>query len=48
MDKDTVLSTVKFDELRDDTPKMSENDGFWGNVPEHRDGYILTSRVKGV
>ena len=48
MDNKEFLPAVLLSDLRTDEEKISDTEGFWKNVPEYEDGYILTSRVKGV
>lgn len=43
-----MLDEIMCKNLREDVPKESENDGFWENVPQSEDGYVITSKVKGV
>lgn len=39
---------VELKNLRADVPEENNNDGFWNNVPQSEDGYIITSKVEGV
>ncbi len=39
---------VELKDLRADAPEECKNDGFWENVPKSEEGYIITSKVKGV
>ncbi len=42
------IKTVATSLLREDEPLTPETDGFWGNVPNSRDGYVITARTPGV
>ena len=39
---------IELKNLREDIPKPCSNEGFWENVPQSEDGYIITSKVEGV
>ncbi len=40
--------SVELEELREDIPQPCDKGGFWDNVPNSDDGYIITEKVRGV
>jgi len=48
MNNYVFLNGVNIDNLRDDEEVQSDSEAFRDNVPEKKDGFVLTSRVTGV
>ncbi len=47
-DEGTRKNGVLFDDLRDDIAEDVKNMRFFSNVPNEKNGYVLTTRVEGV